>query len=249
MKVSKKLARQIDEMYAVKKDKSVDDINKNTASYRKFFEREVKREEKIRAETTKYFSKNKERIINRLLDTNAIYMKKYGENKKFKDLTKKEQNSIVKKARKDFGKVVAETKAARIISNTKRVRASQIVKDTGNRKYFRVEAERQQETILNKLKKSKDYSKIKELAGLPRNRKITNEELKYQSGHHYKLDGSIYREYRYKNPKTGEEVVVLFSDYDPKGEGDTNTIIMNGIDFENMAEDMGLKYAKNKKFS
>ena len=213
VKLTKKLENQLTEIY----ERKYGSVDKESSEYKKFIRKELKREIKIREETSKYFNENKQRIVNRMLDSNSIFTKEFGEGRTYNDLTTAEKRKATMKARKVFAKTIEETKAVRLLSGAKpsKLRSRSIVKDTGERKYFMDTKERQEQSISKLLKKKGKVKTIKEaLRTLEvKPKKFDPKKLKYQSGAHWKIDGKIFREYRYF--ENGEEIVVLIADYDP----------------------------------
>ena len=250
VKLTKKLEKQLTEIYAKKYDIiDVNQVDKETSEYKKFIKKELKREVSIRKETSKYFKENKERIIDRLLDSNTRYSKEFGEGITYNDLTSSEKKKITKMAREDFKKTVEETKAVRILSGAKttKLRGRDIVKATGERKYFKDPKERQEETITKLLRKKGKVKTIKEaLRTLEvKPKKFDPKKLKYQSGAHWKIDGKVFREYRYF--ENGEEIIVLIADYDPTGKNDNDVLVMTKDIFEAKSKGKNWTYVKNKK--
>ena len=245
VKLTKKLENQLTEIYRTK----YGSVDKESSEYRKFMKRELKREAKIKEETNKYFRENKQRIVNRMLDSNSSFTNEFGEGRTYNDLTTSEKRKATMKARKAFTKTVEETKAVRLLTQAKpsKLRSRSIVKDTGERKYFKDVKERQEETISKLLRKKGKVKEIKSALRVleTKPKKFDPKKLKYQSGFHWKIDDKVYREYRYI--ENGQEIVVLIADYDPTGRGDNDVIVQTLNDYEELSKGKNWTYVKNKK--
>ena len=230
-------------------------LDKNTKEFDKFVQREVKRYERLKAETKKYFDKNKVQLVEHLLQTDDDFKAKYGK-EKYNDLTKEERRSANAKARFYFKRVMEQTNAGELLNSTDRnlkskLTPTEIVRKTARKQSFLDTEERLSYDIISRIKLDdklfeKFNEKFDEKTRLKSKRSLKYDSLHYQRGFHYKIgmETQKYREYTYIDKK-GNELIILLSDYDKGEGGDIKFYTQDELD--KMVSEGTIKYVENKK--